>query len=646
MNKKLAKKHSTHIWPVIIYNGLALGVIMGLLEVCWTYILPTIFPMRRYELPVSTIGWFILSAITLDVMLVLALSLCLGLLTLIFRKIFKSSLTLNTWAVLFRFALIFVVMSYLYRGYLYIYFVFDNTGMRFKIAIAGIAVILLIAAALVWFLETLRKKSRKQWSLLLWLSTVVILSCVIFFNYRAYRTDDSEAVILPTIKAKNRPNVLLVTLDTLRADHLACYGNKVIKTPCLDSIANDGTLFKNAFAQSPLTTPSHCTIMTSTYQARHGAFNGVAMRRGFPTLAQVLQKNGYITAAFVSAAPVRSSNSGLHHGFDYYEDSLSPYTELLRHDELQLLLTVHMLSHLQHHQIDGSFVSQRAISWLNNKSKSPFFCWLHYYDTHTPYDAPEPYKNMYAEQIDPKLPSVSKRVHYAGEVTYTDFQLSRVIEHLKQEDIYDNTLIIITADHGEAFGEQHGKITEFGHGNHLYDTTQHVPLIIKLPREKDSQQCKKEVVQLLDLAPTVLDYLETPNPVTFQGKTLLDLLIGENSANHESAFAELVRPDMTVKQINVSKNKNRRLMSIRTSQIKFICDTIRKRQELYDIQTNPAETVNLYSERIESANKYYSRIKDTLGQPSQNEQADIDPAVLEQLRTLGYIGDNEKSDEK
>ncbi len=645
MNEKFKTWPCANIWRVLICNGAALGIVMGLLEVCWTYLLPVIFPARRYELPVSTIGWFILAAIILDVFLVMAGASVLGLLILIVRNLCGIGRLFNRWPALICFILLTGTLSYLYRGYLYIYFIFEKTVTRFQVLIGGIVVIIIISAVTVLLLEVARQRLWRYWHVAFGVGTVIVLLCFILINYSIYWSQNVVAMKLPVLKGQHRPNVLLVTLDTLRADHLACYGNKIVQTPCLDSIAQDGCLFEAAFAQSPSTTPSHCSIMTSTYQAYHGAFNGVAMRRGITTLAEILYANGYDTAAFVSAAPLRSSNSGLHHGFDYYEDSFSPYSSLFRHDEFQFLLTIHILSHMQLHQIDGFFVSDRAIRWLDKQRKRPFFCWLHYYDPHTPYDAPEPYKNMYAQQINPELPEVLERIHYAGEVTYTDAQLGRVIKALKQKKLYDDTLIIVTADHGEAFGEQHGGITEYGHGSNLYDTTQQVPLIIKLPGAKRLGRRIKDVVQLVDLAPTLLDYLEGPQPESFQGRSLVDLLNGEQWKIDGVAFAECLVTDWSLGQVNAEKNRNRWLTSMRTREIKYICDTVRKRQEFYEIASDQAEAVNIYPQRVELAKSYYKRIQEVIGQPVETGVIGLDPEVLKQLRTLGYVGDNEDGEE-
>ena len=377
--------------------------------------------------------------------------------------------------------------------------------------------------------------------------------------------------------------------------------------------------------------------MTSTYVTRNGALNGCAMKAGLPTLAEILQANGYETSAFVSATTVRSTNSGLHRGFDYYEDSISLYTPLLRNDECQFVLLTYLFVKMQNSQIPGHIVSNRALSWFDRRKQGPFFCWLHYVDPHSPYDAPSPYKDMYDGKIDPNLPCVLSRSRYAGEVTYTDYELGRIIKALKDKGLYDDMLIIVTSDHGEAFGEKHGDITEYMHGPYLYDTTQHIPLIIKLPGAKATGKRINDTVQLIDLAPMVLDYLGASPPESFQGTSLLDLLNGRQRSEPGTAYAERMSLVPFAGENHQQSPPQRRLMSMRTADIKYICNVSGQRQELYDIASDPAETVNLHSDRLESAKTCYKDIRNVLAEPAETGVTEIDPKALEQLRSLGYI---------
>ena len=617
------------LWGQLIYNGAAIGVLMGLLEVYRSYLLPSLFPNRHYILPTTTIGWFILIAIVIDVFFILAAVSILGVLVTAFRKLSRSERRFYHWSTLIRFVLITCVLSYQYIGLVHFYNLFKSAQAKLSATIIGILIIILISTTIVWLLRAMQRRLGKASVIILWIIAVVVLAGMIVPNYLDYLPDNAAKINLPIADIKQPPNVVLVTLDTLRADHLGCYGNKIVQTPVLDGLAADSCVFEAAYAQAPLTTPSHCSIMTSVYAAQHGAFNVSAMKPGFTTIAEILQANGYETVAFVSALTVGSSYTGLHKGFDYYEDSLSPYTTILRHDELHLLLLPRSLMTLWGTVISGDIVSNRALAWLNKKKKSPFFCWLHYFDPHFPYEPPAPYDDMYNGKVDQNLPKALDRSRYAGEVTYVDSQLGRFIEALKRKGLYDNTLIIVTADHGEAFGEKHDEIVEYGHGKHLYDTTQHVPLIIKLPGNEGFKGRTKNIVQLIDLAPTMLDYLRIPFPDTFEGRSLLGALNGEPLSKAGVAYAECQR----------IAGGQRILASVRTRKNKYIHDYVREEHKLYEILVDPAEAANIYSRNPKLAKSCYQDILDVLGKPVETERITVDPRVLEQLKTLGYVDD-------
>jgi len=633
MNKYPESLPVNSIWSRLICNSAAIGVLMGLFEVCFTYFLPAFFPNRRYELPISTVGRFVLLAIVIDVCLMLIAAIFLGVLILLVRKISRRAHSSHYYPTLIRFLLVAGSLSYLFISIAYSYFTFSSERLKLLTAIVGVLLVILTSLAVVWLLGVLQRRFSKAVPTMAWILALVVLICTTAPNYLAYRSANTVDIDLPALNTEHAPNVLLVTLDTLRADHLACYGNKIVQTPTLDALAKDGFLFEAAFVQSPTTTPSHCSIMTSTYVARNGALNGCAMKVGFPTLAEILQANGYETSAFVSATTVRSTNSGLQRGFDYYEDSISPYTTLLRNDEYQFVLLAYLFVKMQNSQIPGYIVTNRALSWLNDGRQGPFFFWLHYFDPHSPYDAPGPYKDMYDGKIDTTLPYVLERSRYAGEVTYTDFELGRIIKALKDKGLYDEMFIIVMSDHGEAFGEIHGDITEYGHGIYLYDTTQHIPLIIKLPGRTKAGQRFKDVVQSIDLAPTVLDYLGGLFPGSFQGSSLLDLLNGQQRGAAGTAYSE-----RTVRPPSFGKfTKRTRLMAMRTADMKYICEADGESQELYNVASDPEETINVYPDNLELAKIYYKRVQDVLAKPAETGATDFDPKTLEHLRSLGYI---------
>ena len=270
-------------------------------------------------------------------------------------------------------------------------------------------------------------------------------------------------------------NVVLITIDTLRADHLGCYGYRQIKTPNIDGLAADGARFDRAFAVVPVTLPSHTSILTGTYPMFSGMhdFSGNKLSPQQPTLASVLKQAGYQTGAVIGAA-VLDSRFGLNQGFDFYYD----HFDFSRLDE----------ANLDQMERPGNIVADTALDWLAKNSQKKFFLWMHLYDPHFPYRPPEPYSREYAAQP------------YDGEIAFADEQVGRLIRFLKEKGIYQNTVIVLCGDHGESLGE-HGEKT---HGFFIYNATMHVPLIIRLPAN-GTTHVVSDPVSLVDLMPTVLE---------------------------------------------------------------------------------------------------------------------------------------------
>ena len=266
--------------------------------------------------------------------------------------------------------------------------------------------------------------------------------------------------------------MVLITIDTLRADHVGCYGYKQIKTPNIDGLAADGVRFERAFAVVPVTLPSHTSMLTGTYPMLSGMhdFSGNKLSPLQPTLASVLKQAGYQTGAVIGAA-VLDSRFGLNQGFDFYYD----HFDFSRLDE----------ANLDEMERPGNIVADVALDWLekdwlekdwpSKNSQKKFFLWMHLYDPHFPYHPPEPYSREYAAQP------------YDGEIAFADEQVGRLLRFLKEKGIYQNTVIVLCGDHGESLGE-HGEKT---HGFFIYNATMHVPLIIRLP-ENCRDNCRRE----------------------------------------------------------------------------------------------------------------------------------------------------------
>ena len=290
-----------------------------------------------------------------------------------------------------------------------------------------------------------------------------------------------------------QPNIILITLDTTRADRMGFLGSARGLTPNIDALARESVVFSRAYAQVPLTTPSHAVILSGTYpEYNHVNYMGDSLGKMVPFLPDILRRNGYRTAAFVGALVLDPAKlaPGFDRGFEKYD---AGYHRRRPGED-----------HYGSLERRGEEVVKRALSWLNKRPAGPFFLWVHLYDPHDPYTPPEPFNTRY------------KAEPYDGEIAYTDSVVGMLIAGLKTRGLFDNSLLAVMADHGEAFGE-HG---ERHHGIFLYDETIHVPLVFKLPGRTAPGEIKDRV-GLVDVAPTVLQVAHLPVPPVMQGKSLL-----------------------------------------------------------------------------------------------------------------------------
>ncbi|MCI0621475.1 MAG: tetratricopeptide repeat protein [Acidobacteria bacterium] len=348
------------------------------------------------------------------------------------------------------------------------------------------------------------------------------------------------------------PSILLITIDTLRADALGCYGNNKVRTPNLDRIAREGVLFKNAYAQTPLTLPSHCSIMTGTYPMTHRVRDnsGFVLSKGSTTLPEFLQSERYVTGAFVGSF-VLDSRFGLNQGFGDYDDRI-PVVSGERATETA--------------ERRADQVAMAATRWMERYSAQPFFCWIHLYDPHTPYAPPDSYRKQYPQDL------------YAGEVAFTDSVIGSLIQFLDAKNLYQKSLIIVTGDHGESLGE-HGEST---HGFFIYDSTLRVPLLIKLPGNEAAGMVLQHLVQSVDILPTVVECLQMKTPREVQGRGLLALIRNKGSAWSNDLYSETYYPRLTFGWSE--------LRGLRHDRYKYI---EAPEPELYDLELDPAESTNI-----------------------------------------------------
>jgi choline-sulfatase len=409
---------------------------------------------------------------------------------------------------------------------------------------------------------------------------------------------------------QTKPDLILVTIDTLRADHVGCYGYTKVKTPNLDGLCREGTQFTNAFTASPITNTSHASIMTGLYPSHHGVTDfGVPLAANHITLAQVMKRGGYRTGAFIGAVILDSKTLavGFDRGFDYYDNFPTETRTKERWGRVERR---------------GGEVVAHAISWLKKQAGAPVFMWVHLYDPHDPYEPPEPFATQYKDRP------------YDGEIAYADQCLGKLLTALKQAGRYDHAVIAVMGDHGEGLGE-HGENT---HGIFLYDSTTHIPLVIRaLGRMTDGVELGhrviQEVVSSVDVAPWLMD--------------LLDLRIPEKYAfsDKNSSLRALLRRKIYLDIVFSETDYPLRfgwapLKSVQTRGMKYI---EAPRAEFYDLKADPSETNNIYAPWNEDVMKLRATMalfRQTLLKAQSTTNASVDPNTIEELKALGYLGTN------
>ena len=424
-------------------------------------------------------------------------------------------------------------------------------------------------------------------------------------------------------RSPQSPNLIVITVDTLRQDHLGCYGSDT-RTPALDKLAAEGFRFRDSFAVAPTTLPSHTSLFTGLYPARHGVrLNGrFQVPTEAQTLAEVLRTHGYQTAAFVGTA-VLSRHYALDQGFQVYNDDVD--------SDLNSVQA----------QRRATDVSHAAIDWLEGVT-TPFFLWVHYFDPHGPYDPPPPYDSSYYEG-NPRSPKHTSMegIHvafyqkldgitdvryplaqYKGEVTYTDKAIGQLLEAVDSRGLRDSTLVIMTADHGESLGENN---YYFDHGETLHDTSMRVPLIVRAPWLEGARVVEGPV-SLVDVYPTVMDLLKIEVPDGIQGQSVATYL-EEGSVPDRVLFLETVLPTIS---------KRSAIFGIQTAQWKLIQRM--NRVVLFHYLSDPGEQKNVAEQNAVVRDRLVASVQGYLRtQPLRAERFTPSPEHLDQLRMLGYI---------
>lgn len=439
---------------------------------------------------------------------------------------------------------------------------------------------------------------------------------------------------ITSVSAATQPNIILIIIDTLRSDHLGCYGYRRSTSPAMDAIAAEGVRFDQAISAASWTTPSVMSMFTSLLPSLHQTVTTAnLLPENMTTLAAELKKGGYQTAAIV-VNPGTSGKFGFSRGFDLYDDN-----------SIQLAAGLGDLD-LNNNSVSDK-VTQYAVKWLKSgrQPNRPFFLHVFYFDPHYDYMPPSPYDGMFTDpdyyggQDGSKITTLEGKPLtkadkeqiiglYDGEIRFTDDQIKALIDTLRSMSLLADTLLVITGDHGEEFWEHDG----VAHGHTLYDELLRVPLIMHWPKEIKPKQVVAKQVSLLDLMPTILDMAGLPVPVQCRGQSLIPLF--KSSPNR--TFTE--RPVFAETESKVS------LKCIRTPSQKLIEHIKDRTFEAYDLDIDPFESDDLagmpqYTGFQQLLTAYQECKKQNAEFNATNRPAQtikIDPQLMKQLKSLGY----------
>ncbi|MBW8002791.1 MAG: sulfatase-like hydrolase/transferase [Planctomycetes bacterium] len=405
-------------------------------------------------------------------------------------------------------------------------------------------------------------------------------------------------------------NIIIISMDTTRADFISAYGKSPVEiTPNIDALASEGVLCENAISPIPFTLPAHASMMTGTIPAYHGVLDNsyYKLSEENVTLAERLKEKGFVTAAFVSTF-ILKSNFGLDQGFDIYEDDFTDLRNTIGINERRAEET-----------------TAHAIEWLVEHKDEKNFIFVHYYDPHYAYDAPEPFGSKFKEALS-DTPQILNYAAYAGEIAYTDHCIGKIIEKLKELDLYDSTLICVTSDHGESLREH----KENTHGFFIYRPTAWVPLIFKIPGLKEPVKIENRV-GIVDIVPTICSLLGIKIKEPIQGKDLTAYYKSDsNPYPDRHIFSQSQEP---------TKYKANSLLGITTDKYKYIQTT---RPELYDLEKDPYQELDIIADEPHRARLMKEKLKEIIEETvlagTKDARVELDAETLERLESLGYVG--------
>lgn len=459
-----------------------------------------------------------------------------------------------------------------------------------------------------------------------------------------------------------RLNLILISVDSLRADHLGCYGYFRDTTPYIDRLAERGVLFQNAISSTSWTIPAHMALFTSQFDAVHGVVSDRFCLDGKRiTLAKILKEEGYSTAGFHSS-PYLESRYGFSSGFDLYvrcdyHEALRKYEKEAGFAETASLMELieknpreipqEIVQHLEspHRTVTGPTATALGLKWIREHKEGPFFLFLHYWDVHYDYIPPPPFDTRFGEKSSldvgnlKKNPRINKNMpeedlaylisQYDGEIAFTDKNIQNLLKGLEDMGLRDRTCICLTADHGEEFFEHGHK----GHGATLFDEVLRVPLVFSLPGHILQGIRPKEQVGLVDVAPTLLELLSVESHPEMMGRSLLPLLKGEGRWEEKPLLSELYQSDGS---LNFS--------SLRTPLWKLI--RFKKEYRFFDLMKDPKETIPLV--RIPGGKVYINLLEEILAKYRKRAESlpkdgtsrvVFDRLMEQQLKALGYMNE-------
>lgn len=406
-------------------------------------------------------------------------------------------------------------------------------------------------------------------------------------------------------------NVVIVTIDTTRADHLGCYGHPRSRTPVIDGLAEEGVLFEWAYTPVPVTCPSHATMMTGKVPFGHGIRDNALFVLGEDqtTLAEVLKEHGYSCGAAIGSFPLLA-RFGLDQGFDFYDERLGEASDDAFGNR------VIKKQRLFFDERKAALVNESVFPWLEQNAANPFFLWVHYFDPHHPHEPPNPYNYQFADDL------------YLGEIAYSDECVGTLMEKLKQLGVYENTLVVVLSDHGEGLWEHN----EYTHSLLAYNSTLRVPLVIRAPGGASGRRVS-ERVGTVDLFPTILDRIGISLPSDLHGRSLLGHLRpeeGNRTAEPAPLYAETLSP-----RLSHGLGEIRALFD---GDYKYLHGPIK---ELYDLEKDPGELTNLVDSEPDVAARMRSKLEAYLEENATSgaaQQVAIDEETERRLMALGYLG--------